>query len=80
VRASLDFHQLQQVGGPPVERVVVTGAAAAVAGFAAALEAEIGLPVEARTVPAARADALAGLAPERVSVAAGLAVAEVPLA
>jgi len=37
VRASLDFHQLQQVGGPPVERVVVTGAAAGLAGFAAAL-------------------------------------------
>jgi type IV pilus assembly protein PilM len=80
VRASLDFHQLQTMGGPAVERVVVTGAAAAVRGFPAALEAELGLPVEARTVPAARPEALAGLPAERVSVAAGLAVEDVPVA
>jgi type IV pilus assembly protein PilM len=79
VRASLDFHQLQQTGGPAVEQVVVTGVAAAIPGFAGALQVEIGLPVAVRTVPAAGPEALAGLAPERISVAAGLAVEEVPL-
>ena len=80
VRASLDFHQLQTVGGPPVDRVVITGPAATVPGFPAALEAELGLSVEPRTVPAARPDALAGAPAERICVAAGLAVEDVPAA
>jgi Tfp pilus assembly PilM family ATPase len=72
VRASLDFHHTQNVGGPMVERVLLTGPAVAVAGFAELLERELGLPVEARVMPG-NADGAA----ERLSVAAGLAVEEV---
>jgi type IV pilus assembly protein PilM len=71
VRASLDFHHTQSVGAQRVQRVLLTGPAVAVPGFAAMLERELDLPVEARVMPGAD-DGLAG----RVSVAAGLAVAE----
>src|SRR5919112_4609747 len=71
VRASLDFHHTQSVGGPMVERVLLTGPAVAVPGFAELLERELGLPVEPRLMPG-NADG----AVERLSVAAGLAVEE----
>ena len=71
VRASLDFHHTQSVGGPMVERVLLTGPAVAVPGFADVLERELGLPVESRVL-ASEADA--GV--ERLSIAAGLAVEE----
>jgi type IV pilus assembly protein PilM len=71
VRASLDFHQMQTVGGPAVERVLLTGPAVAVPGFAEALERELGLEVETRVVPGADVPA------ERLSIAAGLSVEEV---
>jgi type IV pilus assembly protein PilM len=77
IRASLDFHRTQAVAGADVERAVLTGAAVAVPGFADALARELGLPVEARSVGAAKGysgDAdLAGM-----TVAAGLAVEEMP--
>jgi type IV pilus assembly protein PilM len=72
VRASLDFHHTQSAGGPMVERVIMTGPAVAVPGFAAVLERELGLPVESR-VPAGEPD----VAIERLSIAAGLAVEEI---
>ncbi|MDQ3677791.1 MAG: pilus assembly protein PilM [Actinomycetota bacterium] len=76
VRASLEFHQTQAVSGAQVERAVLTGAAVAVPGFAEALAAELGMPVETRSVTAAEDVAkdsdLAGM-----TIAAGLAVAEV---
>jgi type IV pilus assembly protein PilM len=72
VRASLDFHHTQNVSGPVVERVLLTGPAVAVPGFADVLEREIGLPVESRVMPGA-ADGIA----ERLSIAAGLAVEEI---
>jgi len=78
VRASLEFHRTQAVSdGADVERAVLTGAAVAVPGFAEALAAELGIPVQTRSVSSAtdvaEDSALAGM-----TVAAGLAVAEVP--
>ncbi|MDX6689494.1 MAG: type pilus assembly protein PilM [Solirubrobacteraceae bacterium] len=76
VRASLEFHQTQAVSGAEVERAILTGAAVAVPGFADALAAELGMPVETRSVTAAdnvaKPSELAGM-----TVAAGLAIAEV---
>jgi type IV pilus assembly protein PilM len=75
VRSSLDFHQMQSGGDTALDRVVLTGAAAAVPGFAETLCTELGLPVESRAVDFPAAD---DLDPARVSIAAGLAVTEVP--
>jgi type IV pilus assembly protein PilM len=74
VRASLDFHHGQAGGGAVVEHVILTGPALEVAGFDASLSNELGLPVEPRTVPSTTD----GIDLARVSVAAGLAVEEVP--
>jgi type IV pilus assembly protein PilM len=71
VRASLDFHHAQSVVGAAVQRVLLTGPAVAIAGFAGMLESELGLPVESRVLPGS-ADGLV----ERMSIAAGLAVEE----
>lgn len=70
VRTSLDFHLSS---GETVERVALTGPALGVAGFAEALEARLGIPVEALDVRGPD-----GLAAGRFAVAAGLAVEEVP--
>jgi type IV pilus assembly protein PilM len=72
VRASLDFHHTQSAGLPMVERVLLTGPAVAVPGFAELLERELGLPVEPRLTPGAP-----DVAVERLSIAAGLAVEEI---
>ncbi len=78
-RSSLDFHQAQSGHtAEPVERVVFTGPAAEVAGFAAALENELGLIVEVRGVTEARPGGLGTVPGGPSSVAAGLAVEEVP--
>lgn len=74
VRNSLDFHAAQDGGAPRVARAVLSGAAAAVPGFAAALELELGIPVEA----AALEGAPAGVDPALIAVAAGLAVDRAP--
>jgi type IV pilus assembly protein PilM len=77
VRASLEFHQTQAASGEEIARAVLTGVAASVPGFAAALSTELGMPVETRHVGAsdqlAAANDLGGL-----TVAAGLAVEAVP--
>jgi type IV pilus assembly protein PilM len=75
VRSSLDFHQMQAGGDTALDRVVLTGTAAGVPGFAETLCTELGLPVESRAVDYAAPD---DLDPARVSIAAGLAVTEVP--
>jgi type IV pilus assembly protein PilM len=72
-RNSLDFHTAQEAQ-PRVERVVLTGGALSIPGFAEALGAELGLPVEAITVAGAPEAMNAG----RLSVAAGLAITEAP--
>ena len=78
VRGSLDFHQGQVEDGTGVRRVVLTGPAVAVGGFAAALEAELGLEVQERVVPGSADMNLGALDAACLSVAAGLAVAEGP--
>jgi type IV pilus assembly protein PilM len=80
VRASLDFHHGQTDDGPVVDRVVLTGPAVAVPGFATALEAEVGVAVESRVVAGASGSSLDALNAGSLSVAAGLAVADGPIA
>jgi type IV pilus assembly protein PilM len=72
-RNSLDFHAAQEAQ-PHVGRVILTGAALSIPGFAEALSAELGLPVE----PLVLGGAPDGIVPGRLTVAAGLAVAEGP--
>jgi len=76
VRNSLDFHHAQEGMSLRVQRAVLTGAAAAVPGFDDALAAELGLAVE----NAAVAGAPDGLDGHLLTVAAGLAVEEAPVA
>ncbi len=78
IRASLDFQQGRAEDGCAVERVVLTGPAVAVAGFAPALEAELGLAVEARVVASTDGLDLNMLDAGCLSVAAGLAVETSP--
>ena len=73
VRSSLDFHRMQGDTGT-VSRAVLTGPATAIPGFATALASELGMPVEEGSVDGAPE----GLEPGRLTVAAGLAVSEVP--
>lgn len=78
VRGSLDFHQGQVEDGTGVRRVVLTGPAVAVGGFASALQSELGLEVQERVVAGAKGMNLGALDAACLSVAAGLAVAEGP--
>jgi type IV pilus assembly protein PilM len=71
VRNSLDFHNAATTSAGSVSRVVLTGAAAGVAGFAEALSGELGLPVEVGTV-----SGMDNVNAGRLTVAAGLAVSE----
>jgi type IV pilus assembly protein PilM len=73
VRSSLDFHRMQEDAGT-VSRAVMTGPASAIPGFDVALASELGIPVEQGLVDGAPAGVDAG----RVTVAAGLALTEVP--
>lgn len=72
VRNTVDYHLSQsgQAGG--ATRCVLTGAGAAVPGFADALGQELGLPVVVGTVDGAPAE----LGAQRFSIAAGLAIGE----
>ncbi|HEV2776669.1 MAG TPA: pilus assembly protein PilM [Solirubrobacteraceae bacterium] len=78
IRASLDFHQTQAADGVGVGRVVLTGPAVAIAGFAAALSAELDLEVEQRVVDGTAGMGLSTLDSACLSVAAGLAVESAP--
>jgi len=77
VRSSLDFHQAQSDGEPGPTKVVLTGPAVEIPGFAETLCTELGLPVETRGVAAVSAS-VQDIDPARLTVAAGLAVSEVP--
>lgn len=82
VRNSLDFHRSQE-GGGEVGRVVLSGAALDVAGFADALQADLGTPIVREAVSFAdgaldTADAADSVSPQRLAIAAGLAVLEGP--
>jgi type IV pilus assembly protein PilM len=77
VRNSLDFHR-SQGGGGEVSSIVLSGPALQIAGFADALQSELGTPVVAQTVGLLD-EALSGeIAAERLAVATGLAVEEAP--
>ncbi len=80
VRASLDFHEGQLDGRAAIGRVVMTGPAVAVAGFASALQAELGLDVHERVVEGEGELELDTLDAGCLSVAAGLAVETGPSA
>jgi type IV pilus assembly protein PilM len=73
VRNSLNFYRMQE-SAETVERAVLTGPGAEVAGLAERLAELLRLPVEAAAVPAAGEHGELG----RLTVAAGLAVAERP--
>jgi type IV pilus assembly protein PilM len=70
-RNSLDFHTSQE-GHMHVSRVVLTGAALSIPGFAHGLRNELGMDVEGATVKGAPEPLGAG----RLSVAAGLAITQ----
>ena len=76
VRNSLDFHRSQE-GGGEVARVVLSGAALDLPGFAEALQEQLGIEVQRESV---RLDgqSLGGVSAHRLAIAAGLAVEEAP--
>jgi type IV pilus assembly protein PilM len=76
VRNSLDFHVMQD-GSSPVERIVLTGPAIAIPGFAEQIGQQIGMPVEVGVVAEGKAGGFSGIDAGRLAVAAGLAVDEV---
>ena len=76
VRNSLDFYSSQSAG-IPIERALVTGPAVAIAGFVEHMDRSLSVPVEMGAVAEARPGTLHGVEPGRVTIAAGLAVAEV---
>jgi len=76
VRNSLDFHRSQE-GGGEVARVVLSGAALDLPGFAEALQEQLGVEVERESVHLDGQD-LGGISAHRLAIAAGLAVEEAP--
>jgi type IV pilus assembly protein PilM len=75
VRNSLDFYRAQ-LDALTVERAVVTGPAVAIPGFTEQLSLDVGMPVGAGSVREAHPGAFGDVEAGRVTVAAGLAVAE----
>jgi type IV pilus assembly protein PilM len=76
VRNSLDFHRSQE-GGGEVSRVVLSGSALDLPGFAEALQEQLGVRVERESVHLDEQD-LGGVSAHRLAIAAGLAVEEAP--
>jgi type IV pilus assembly protein PilM len=76
VRNSLDFHRSQE-GGGEVARVVLSGAALDLPGFAEALQDQLGIEVERESVHLDGQD-LGGISAHRLAIAAGLAIEEAP--
>jgi type IV pilus assembly protein PilM len=77
VRNSLDFHRSQE-GGGEVSRVVLSGSALDLRGFAEALQSALGMEVHGESVGLADASLAGKVSTHRLSVAAGLAAAEAP--
>lgn len=73
IRQSLDFHHMQS-DGASVSRVVLSGPALAIPGFADAVGAELGLPVAAGAPPSS----VEGIAPGDLTIATGLALSGAP--
>jgi type IV pilus assembly protein PilM len=76
VRNSLDFHRSQD-GGGEVGRVVLSGSALALPGFTEALQASLGVEVQAAAVGLADESLSRTVSAYRLAVAAGLATSEV---
>ncbi|MFI4985349.1 MAG: pilus assembly protein PilM [Solirubrobacterales bacterium] len=77
VRNSLDFHRSQDSGGE-VSRIVLSGSALDLRGFAEALQLSLGLEVHSESVGLADAGLAGKVSTHRLSVAAGLAAVEAP--
>ncbi len=77
IRQTLDFYATQ-TGGGLTERAIITGAGASLEGAAERVVAELGVPVEVRTVSEQQAGASAGIDLARLTVAAGLTTTEAP--
>jgi type IV pilus assembly protein PilM len=77
VRNSLDFHRSQD-GGGEVSSVVLSGPVLEMAGFAEALEADLGIAVRRQSVGGATPSAFTGVSEHRLAIAAGLAAEEAP--
>lgn len=77
VRNSLDFHRSQD-GGGEVSSVVLSGPALQIAGFARALQSELRVPLIPQTVGVLDERSAGSVPPERLAVAAGLAVEDAP--
>jgi type IV pilus assembly protein PilM len=76
VRNTLDFYQAQEHGAP-VAVVFLSGPALDIPGFGEMLEQNLGVPVHGETVRAISAEALGGISPQYLAIAAGLAIDEV---
>jgi type IV pilus assembly protein PilM len=77
VRNSLDFHRSQE-GGGEVSTVILSGPALQIAGFARALQGELGVPVVPQTVGMVGEDSAGSVSPEHLAVSTGLATEEAP--
>jgi type IV pilus assembly protein PilM len=77
VRNSLDFHRSQE-GGGEVSHVVMSGCAQDIPGFAAALQASLGVEVRCGQVHLSDGGLGASISPHRLAIATGLAAAEAP--
>ena len=77
VRNSIDFHRSQEHGGE-VARIVLSGSALDLGGFADALQLAMGLEVHSQRVGLADASLEGKVSTHRLSVAAGLAAVEAP--
>jgi type IV pilus assembly protein PilM len=77
VRNSLDFYRAQNMGFAP-DRLILTGPAEGVPGFAERLSEQLVMPVEAGRVREARPGAIGTVEADRLVVAAGLSVQDHP--
>jgi type IV pilus assembly protein PilM len=76
VRNSLDFHRSQD-GGGEVTRVVLSGSALDLPGFADALQSQLRVDVQAQTVSLADQGQAGDVSTHRLAIAAGLATTEI---
>jgi type IV pilus assembly protein PilM len=76
VRNSLDFHRSQD-GGGEVTRVVLSGSALDLPGFADALQSQLRVDVDPQTVSLADQSLAGNVSGHRLAVAAGLATTEI---
>jgi type IV pilus assembly protein PilM len=76
VRNSLDFHRSQD-GGGEVTRIVLSGSALDLPGFADALQAQLRVDVDPQTVSLADQSLAGKVSGHRLAIAAGLATTEI---